>query len=202
MKKIWSTTIVVAAILAAGVAAAESPSAPAPDGAFESLSPGGQKIALAIFRSERPTPAGRPVSLDQIAQMKQSGQGWGEIFHELKAQGLVRDKNLGQAVSRMHHGGGPTAGPRTEFTTASGSGGRTAGPRTEITTASGRTMTVGGRDPVGGPDPVLAGRHATASGEARSEVGATAAGSQRTAASGATAASGSAGRGGGGGHAK
>ena len=201
MKKVWLATIVVAAILAAGVAAAESPT-PAPDGAFESLSPGGQKIALAIFRSERQTAAGKPVSLDQIAQMKQSGQGWGEIFHELKEQGLVTDKNLGQAVSRMHHSGGPTARPRTEFTTASGSGGRTAGPRTEITTASGRTMTVGGRDPVGGSDPALAGRRATASGEDRSAAGATAAGSQRTAAGGATAASGSAGRGGGGGHAK
>ena len=150
MKKVWLATIVVAASFAAGVAAAESPPTPAhtpaPDGAFESLSPGNQKIARAIFGSERTTAAGKPLSLDQIADMKQDGKGWGEIFHELKAQGLVTDKNLGQAVSRMNHSG----------TTASG--GRASGQRTEITTASGRTMTVGGRGGTLGGRETLGGR--------------------------------------------
>lgn len=134
MKKIRMPSIVAAITLAAGVAAAQTPPPPAPGGAFESLSPGNQKIALAIFDSERhagPTAATKPLSLDEIAQMKQGGKGWGEIFKELKSQGLVQDRNLGQAVSRMSRGGGATAAP------------------TEITTASGKTAIVGGTIPGG-----------------------------------------------------
>jgi len=123
MKGIWMPSIVGAITLAAGIAAAQTPPPPAPGGAFESLSPGNQKIALAIFDSERhagPTAATKPLSLDEIAQMKQGGKGWGEVFKEMKAQGLVQDRNLGQAVSRMSRGGGGTTGARTEITTASG----------------------------------------------------------------------------------
>ena len=104
MRKIWMPSIVVAITLAAGIAAAQSPPPPAPGGAFESLSPGNQKIARAIFDSERragPTAATTPLSLDEIAAMKQGGKGWGEVFKEMKSQGLVQDRNLGQAVSRQ-----------------------------------------------------------------------------------------------------
>src|SRR6266496_4649441 len=122
MRLSWTLAIVIAATtLAAGVTAAESPPTLASSGAFDSLSPGNQKIALAIFDSERPTAAGKPLSLDQIAEMKQSGKGWGEIFKELKSQGLVQDKNLGQAVSRhaasqMTLSGARSSVPRTEIT--------------------------------------------------------------------------------------
>jgi len=40
--------------------------------------------------------------LDEIAAPKQSGEAWGEVFRLMKAQGLVADKNLGQAVSRFN----------------------------------------------------------------------------------------------------
>jgi len=111
----------VAITLAAGIAAAQSPPPPAPGGAFESLSPGNQKIARAIFDSElRAGPSASTKSLDQIAEMKQSGKGWGEVFKGMKSQGLVQDRNLGQAVSRMRRGGGGATAARTEITTASG----------------------------------------------------------------------------------
>src|SRR3970282_100299 len=104
MRKIWMPSIVAAITLAAGRAAAQSPPPPAPGGAFESLSPGNQKIALAIYDSERrvgPTLATKPLSLDEIAAMKQGGKGWGAVFKEMKSQGLVQDRKLGQAVSRQ-----------------------------------------------------------------------------------------------------
>jgi len=91
------------------------------DGAYAKLSPGNAKIARALYEAQvTPTPttgsASRttttsstatstttPKTLDQIAAMKANGQGWGQIFQTMKAQGLVIDKNLGQVVSRYQH---------------------------------------------------------------------------------------------------
>jgi hypothetical protein len=159
MRKIWMPSIVAAITLAAGIAAAQSPPPPAPGGAFESLSPGNQKIALAIYDSERrvgPNTVTKPRSLDDIAEMKQGGKGWGEVFKEMKSQGLVQDRNLGQAVSRqavsqMSRGGGATAAPN------------------EITTASSKTANVGGNAVAGGRERsgnALSGRQANRSNDA------------------------------------
>ena len=77
-------------------------------GAFEKLSPGDQKIARALFEAQTTsggaTSSGgaTPLTLDQIAAKKKH-TGWGEIFKQMKAQGLVTDKNLGQAVSNFEH---------------------------------------------------------------------------------------------------
>ena len=157
MRKIWMPSVVAAITLAAGIAAAESPPPPAPGGAFESLSPGNQKIALAIFDSERragPTAATKPLSLDEIAGMKQDGKGWGEVFKEMRSQGLVQDRNLGQAVSRMSRHGGATAA------------------RTEITTASGKTVMVGGKER---SETALSGRQAIGSDDTRGNAATSAA---------------------------
>lgn len=74
-------------------------------GGFDSLSPGNQKIARALFDAQTTTTTSsgtttsQPLTLDEIAAKKQSGQGWGNIFKDMKAQGLVQEKNLGQVVS-------------------------------------------------------------------------------------------------------
>jgi hypothetical protein len=94
-------------------------------GAFTKLSPGNQKIAQALYDAQvAPAPVTKPtttttatttgttstgttptrLTLDQIAAMKQGGQGWGQVFKEMKAQGLVTSKNLGQVVSASHRG--------------------------------------------------------------------------------------------------
>jgi hypothetical protein len=146
------SSIVAAIMLTAGMAAAQTPLPPATGGAFESLSPGNQKIALAIFDSERRagrTAATRTLSLDEIAGMKQNGKGWGEVFKEMKSQGLVQDRNLGQAVSRVSRGGGATAA------------------RTEITTASGKTAIVGDHQRSGA---ALTGRRGFGSDDARGDA--------------------------------
>lgn len=106
----------------ANASAQTTPAPPTETGAFEKLSTGNQTIAKAIFADQvKPTPdpgtgtspgttvggnAGsttpQPLTLDQIAQRKLDGQGWGVIFKGMKAQGLVTSKNLGQAVSAFH----------------------------------------------------------------------------------------------------
>lgn len=74
----------------------------ASSGAYESLSPGNQKIARALFEAQKTGGSTKPLTLDQIAAQKQ-GEGWGEVFKQMKSQGLVEDKNLGQVVSEYNH---------------------------------------------------------------------------------------------------
>ncbi|HEV8475216.1 MAG TPA: hypothetical protein VGR82_20755 [Methylomirabilota bacterium] len=78
-------------------------------GSYQQLSVGNQKIARALFEAQvQPTTttvtpgARRPLTLDQIAAMKQNGTGWGQVFQQMQAKGLVSEKNLGQVVSRYN----------------------------------------------------------------------------------------------------
>lgn len=116
MKRAWIGVgvlvgfFVLAMFLLADAAVAQTappPPAPSPNaGAFDKLSPGNQKIAEALFEAQQASTAPgapKPLSRDDIAAMKQSGRGWGEIFKDMKQQGLVTEKNLGQAVSRFNH---------------------------------------------------------------------------------------------------
>ena len=104
---IHSSRVVVAVVVAFGVAVSAWAQTTG-TGAFDKLSPGDQKIARALFEAQSTTPsksgAATPLTLDQIAAKKQH-TGWGEIFKQMKAQGLVTDKNLGQVVSNFerHH---------------------------------------------------------------------------------------------------
>lgn len=107
-----------------------APTTPAPSptaSAYDRLSPGNQKIARALFEAQTKeaatgtgtatSTAPKPLTLDEIAAQKQSGQGWGRIFKSMKAQGLVEQKNLGQVVSRysrQQNGSLTTASGRTE----------------------------------------------------------------------------------------
>ena len=88
------------------------------DGAYAKLSPGNAKIVRALHEAQvtntMPAPpaesssttasaAPRTLTRDQIAAMKSGGQGWGQVFHAMKSQGLLVEKNLGQVVSRYEH---------------------------------------------------------------------------------------------------
>jgi hypothetical protein len=90
--------------------------APAPTtaGSFDQLSTGNQKIARALYGAQR-TDATGTLTLDQIAAMKESGQGWGEVFKDLRSRGLITEKNLGQVVSRYQR-------PSTGLVTTAGNG--------------------------------------------------------------------------------
>lgn len=81
-------------------------------GAFAQLPPGEQKIARALFEAQS-TSASAPLTLDEIAAKKQGQQGWGEIFKQMKTQGLLTQKNLGQVVTgfeRQHNEGAARRG--------------------------------------------------------------------------------------------
>lgn len=86
------------------------------EGAFDELSPGSRKIARALFEAQQART--KPLSLNDIAALRQRGQGWGAIFIDMKAQGLFepdeptigtegdRDRDIG---SRSNAGVSKTA---------------------------------------------------------------------------------------------
>src|SRR5205814_6623259 len=95
-----------------------------------------------LFSSQRPPSGTQALSLNQIAAMK-GREGWGRVFKEMKADGLVQARNLGQVVSRHAQ----TAGTSTSTGTAGGRG--TSGrASTVVTNGAGRGMSLasaGGR---------------------------------------------------------
>lgn len=122
-------------------------------GAFQNLSPGGQRIAQSLFNAQHPPAGTQALTRDQIATMK-GREGWGRVFKEMKADGLVQARNLGQVVS----GHAQTASTNTangtinsgrQFSThrqsSTGTGGRGS---TVVTNGAGRSISfasVGGR---------------------------------------------------------
>jgi len=106
--------------------------------AFQNLSPGGQRIAQSLFNSQHPPSGTQPRTLDQIAAMK-GREGWGRVFKEMKADGLVQAKNLGQVVSGHAQTGSTSASTGVTSSgrqTSTRSGGRTS----TVTSGSGRSM--------------------------------------------------------------
>jgi len=86
----------------AGVEAQTKRVAPHPSSAYDRLSLGNQKVASALYQAQTPMvgTTARPLSLEQIAAKRRSGQEWGHIFRELKQHGLVHEKTLGKVVAR------------------------------------------------------------------------------------------------------
>lgn len=79
-------------------------------GAFDALPPGGQKIARALFAAQGGSgtaPTTSSWSMDDIAAARAQG-GWGGVFNQMKADGAVTAKNLGQVVSGKHQPPAPT----------------------------------------------------------------------------------------------
>ena len=74
--------------------------AQAPGGPFGQMSPGNQKGARALHEAQRPDlpPGKKPLTLDEIAVRKQSGEGWARIFQGMKSQGLIDADDFRQVV--------------------------------------------------------------------------------------------------------
>jgi hypothetical protein len=87
----------------------KGPAAPAASRAYDKLSFGNQKVASALYQAQSSvvaaiaangsSPASRPLTLEEIAAKRRGGQAWGQIFRDMKAQGLVYEKTLGQVVA-------------------------------------------------------------------------------------------------------
>jgi hypothetical protein len=122
-------THVAALLLLFGVATADAQMTPpaAPAGAYQKLAPGHQKVARALFEAQtvpmtttttkagsKPAvaasstssaasgPAPKPLTLDQIAAMKQQGSGWEHVFRQMRAQGLLTEKTIAQVMTRYN----------------------------------------------------------------------------------------------------
>jgi len=85
---------------------------PSPNaGKFDALPPGGQKIVQALYDAQLrnapavtaagTTTATAIMSRDDIAAAR-GGTGWGNVFKQMQAQGLVQERNLGQVMSGRH----------------------------------------------------------------------------------------------------
>lgn len=163
------------------------------EGAFTALSPGGQKITRALYDAQK-TPSsdtstgttgesgtsGTSIrSLDDIAAAKASGQGWGQVFKEMKADGLIQEKNLGQVISGANHRNRvPQEGSTTDATAAGGSAATaTSVPAASahqrkpvtVTLANGESVTVGGHRNRGAGSEVQRVRENGKSGQERRE---------------------------------
>ena len=114
-------------------------------GAFDKLSPGGQKIAQSLFNSQNPPTGTKALTLDQVAGMK-SHEGWGRVFKDMKADGLVQAKNLGQVVSghansSQSNGTATTGSTQTADSSQTTNSGRTVGSRHTSTGSSSSSRT-------------------------------------------------------------
>jgi hypothetical protein len=104
----WLSALVIGTVapsLAVGAGAVAQTKSVTSAPAFDKLSLGNKKVAASLYQAQTAgtSPTGspiRPLSLQQIAAKRLSGQSWGQIFREMKAQGLVQEKSLSQVVSR------------------------------------------------------------------------------------------------------
>ena len=137
---------IVLLLAAPGWAQSTTTTTTIPTGNFDSLSPGNQKIANALFSAQKTTGTTlTPLTKNQIAGLK-STEGWGRVFKTMKADGLIQAKNLGQVVSGYNHSQRSsttsTAGRSTRTTTTASTtarGGRfSASARTGSRVSSGR----------------------------------------------------------------
>lgn len=117
-RKTLISGLVVASVLTIATAAAAqvqtkskvpAPAAPSGSHAYDKLSLGNQKVASALYQAQSSkaatikgsgsSPAPRPLSLEEISIRRRTGQTWGQIFRDMKAQGLVHERTLGQVVA-------------------------------------------------------------------------------------------------------
>jgi len=113
-RKTFIPSLVVVGILTIATAAgaqvqAKPKPAATPARAYDKLSLGNQKVASALFQAQSSavtasaangsSTASRPLTLEEIAVRRRSGQTWGQIFRDMKAHGLVHERTLGQVVA-------------------------------------------------------------------------------------------------------
>lgn len=98
-----SHVLVLAAILILGAHAAQAQgkafSVPPADitGAYDTLPSGEKQLADSLYAAQ----TGRsPWTRDQIATARVSGAGWGEIFQEMRGDGLLTEASLARVVRR------------------------------------------------------------------------------------------------------
>ncbi len=107
-------------------------------GLYNQLSPGNQKIAVALFGAQQTSAATASWSIDDIALAKRQGTGWGNVFRQMKEDGLVVEKSLGQIIS-----GRGRIEPGRGFNTGDARTARTIRSNVIVTTANGKRVIYG-----------------------------------------------------------
>jgi hypothetical protein len=113
MRRAILTSLGAVLLLGTTGALAEPPSAPvtAPamaatpaSSAYETLSPGNKRIAVALFEAQKSSAQNvtPPLTLDQIAHERRSGKSWGDVFQAMKSQGLIDAETLAQVLGRYN----------------------------------------------------------------------------------------------------
>lgn len=74
---------------------------PATTRGLDGLSPGNRLIALALYSAQKSaaTTGHQPWSLERVAVARVGGRNWGDVFQEMKQDGLVEAETLGQVVT-------------------------------------------------------------------------------------------------------
>jgi hypothetical protein len=100
----------LAGFAAGPIALAQTKSTASTMGVFDRLSVGNQKVARSLHQAQRvgssataPASPVKALTLDELAARHLSGQTWSTVFREMKAQGLVKERSLGQVVSTYGH---------------------------------------------------------------------------------------------------
>ena len=119
---------------------------------------------LAIARSLARATAGsdHPLTLRQVIALREREGGWGQVFHQLREEGLVNQRNLGQVVrhartaARTSGAAGDSGGAHAQATTRAAAGERVraeAAARTDAGAAAARARVTTGAngDASGGP---------------------------------------------------
>src|SRR5437016_14685240 len=90
---------IVLLLTAPGWAQSATTTSTIPTGNFDSLSPGNQKIANALFSAQKPSGTQTALTKNQIAGLKTT-EGWGRVFKTIKADCLIQAKKPGQGGTR------------------------------------------------------------------------------------------------------
>jgi hypothetical protein len=112
-----STLAALMLLFGATTATAQTGHPATPGGAYEAMSPGNQNVARALHEAQMVTPitpgstgSRKPLSLEQISQLKRANSGWGQVLKEMQRRGLLlKERTLAQIVNRYNQTAHPVA---------------------------------------------------------------------------------------------
>lgn len=97
MRKPSASALIAAAAAVIGLYALTATNSAA-ETPFAALTPGGQSIARALHDAQLNRPGAGGMDLDGIAALKADASGWGPVFDQMKARGLIAGRSLGLVI--------------------------------------------------------------------------------------------------------
>jgi hypothetical protein len=97
LRKPSATALIAAAAAVIGLYALTTTNVAA-ETPFAALTPGGQSIARALHSAQLFPDSASGIDLDSIAVLKADASGWGPVFDQMKARGLIAGRSLGLVI--------------------------------------------------------------------------------------------------------